>query len=70
MVQFRVAFDILKNSKKERTRRMGKKNKILLGAALAVCLLSGCTNEKEENKTAYRELGINYLNEQTFTTAA
>ena len=69
MVQFRVAFDILKNSKKERTRRMGKKNKILLGAALAVCLLSGCTNEKEENKTAYRELGINYLNEGNYGEA-
>lgn len=49
-----------------------KKNRyrcILTAAALSICLCTGCNDEKQEKKEAYRQIGIDYMKEGNYEDA-
>ena len=51
------------------TDKRTKKFTYILAAAVLVAALTGCTNEKQENEDAYRQIGINCMEAKDYEGA-
>ena len=51
------------------TDKRTKKFTYIMAAAVLVAALTGCTNEKQENEDAYRQIGINFMEAKDYEGA-
>ena len=62
----------MRNNRSADKKNNGLKKTVAVGVAaalLAGATLSGCTNESLENEYAYRQMGINYMNDGDYASA-